>query len=127
LIRMGLEASAAELYNQLLTHPDRYFFILVIEGKVILCIQTCDMQGENSKVQEIDCLAYDPQSGLVSAFQEDLAEAMMKRELFLKYLEGDRYPISTAIMEKIAGMPDLIEWIISSILSEGRCIQFYIN
>jgi hypothetical protein len=124
---MGVEASAAELYDQILTHPDRYFFILVTEGQVVLCMQTCDRQGENSKVQEIDCLAYDPQNSLVSAFQEDLMEAMMKRELFVKYLDGDRYPISAAIREKITGMPDLIEWIISSISSEGRCIQFYIK
>jgi hypothetical protein len=127
LIRMGVEASAAELYNQLLMHPDRYFFILITGGRAILCIQTCDRQGENPKIKEIDCLSYDSQCGLISIFQEDLREATMKQEIFLKYLDGDRYPISIAIGERITKMPGLIEWIISSVLSEERCLQFYMN
>lgn len=125
LIKIGIESTKCELGNQILMHPDRYFFILVTEGRVILCIQTCDKQGEDIKEHEIDGLKYDPDAGLISVFQEELATAMMERELFIKYLDGDRYPISPVIMKRIRGMPGLIEWIIHAILGEERCLLFF--
>lgn len=125
MIRIGIESTKCELYNQLLTHPDRYFFILVTASHVILCIQTCDKQGKDIKIHEIEGLEYNPEAGMFSVFQEDLSVAMMKRELFIKYLDDDRYPISPAIREKITRMPGLIEWIISTILGDDRCILFY--
>lgn len=125
LIKIGIESTESEICDQLLAHPERYFFILVTEEHIVLCIQTCDLQGENIREHAIDCLAYSSHNSLVSIFQEDLWAAMMKRELFLRYLDGDRYPISPAIRKKIAGMPGLIKWITTAILSKERCLLIY--
>ncbi len=125
LIKIGIESTKSKLYRQLLLRPERYFFILVTEGSVILAIQTCDKQGENTIEHEIECLTYDQFNGLVSVFQEDLWAAMAKRELYIKYLDGDRYPISSAIRKKIAEIPELIEGVISIIQNEDRCLMYY--
>lgn len=125
LIKIGIESTESEICDQLLAHPERYFFILVTENRIVLCIQTCDLRGENIMEHAIDCSTYSLRNGLVSIFQEDLWEAMMKRELFLRYLDGDRYPISPTIREKIAEMPGLVKWIMTAILSKERCLLIY--
>lgn len=125
MIKIGIESTESEICDQLLVHPERYFFILVTEDRIALCIQTCDMQGENIMEHAIDCSTYSQHNGLVSIFQEDLWEAMMERELFLRYLDGDRYPISPSIREKIAEMLGLVKWIMTAILSKERCLLIY--
>lgn len=125
LIKMGIESSTARLHNQLLLHPERYFFILVIEERPALCLQTCDSSGDGIEIKEIDGLMLRPEGDLVSVFEEDLQEAMMKRELYLRYLEGEQYPISRAIKEKIAKLPGFIDWIIESVPIRGRCLMLY--
>jgi hypothetical protein len=122
---MGIESSAMKLHNQLLLHPDRYFFILVIEERAVLCLQTCDCHGNDIEIKEIDGLILDCAGNLVSIFQEELQEMMMKRELFLRYLEGEQYPISPAIKKKIMELPGFIDWIMVSVPIRGRCLMLY--
>jgi hypothetical protein len=57
--------------------------------------------------------------------QEELQEMMMKRELFLRYLEGEQYPISPAIKKKIMELPGFIDWIMVSVPIRGRCLMLY--
>ncbi len=122
---MGIESSAKNLYEQLRLHPERYFFILVTDERAILCLQTCDIHGNNVEIKEIDGLMLDSAGNLASIFQEELREAIIKRELFLRYLEGEMYPISPAIRDKISKLPDFIEWIMASIPIKGRCLMLY--
>lgn len=125
MIKMGIESCEANLHDQLLLHPERYFFILVIEERPALCLQTCDIYGSNLEIKEIDGLMLRPEGNLVSIFQEDLQEAMIKRELYLRYLEGEQYPISQAISKKISEQPGFIDWIMNTVLIRGRCLMLY--
>jgi hypothetical protein len=125
LIKMGIESSASRLHDQLLLHPERYFFISVIEERPALCLQTCDGCGNGIEIKEIDGLMLRPEGDLVSVFQEDLQEAMIKREPYLRYLEGEQYPISQAIKENIAKLPGFIDWVIESVPIKGRCLMLY--
>ncbi len=125
MIKMGIESSEASLLHELQLHPERYFFILVTEERPALCIQTCDVDGDCVEIKEIDGLMLCPEGNLVSIFHEDLQEAMMKRELYLRYLEGEQYPISQAIRRKISELPDFIDWIMKSVLIRGRCLMLY--
>jgi hypothetical protein len=68
---MGIESSAMKLHNQLLLHPDRYFFILVIEERAVLCLQTCDCHGNDIEIKEIDGLILDCAGNLVSIFKRN--------------------------------------------------------
>lgn len=125
LIKMGIESSAAKLHDQLLLHPEMYFFILVIEERPALCLQTCDSSGNGIEIKEMDGLMLSPEGDLASVFQEDLQEAMIKLELYLRYLEGEQYPISQTIKEKIVKLPGFIDWIIESVAVRGRCLMLY--
>ncbi len=125
MIKMGIESSKAMLHDQLQLHPDRFFFISVIGERPALCLQTCDAYGEDIETKDIDGLMLCPEGNLVSVFQEDLQEAMMKRELYLRYLEGEQYPISQAIGKKISELPDFIDWIMKSVLIRERCLMLY--
>lgn len=127
MIRIGIESDVVELYNQLSMHPERYFFILVTEGHAALCVQTCDNCGNDIRVHEIDGLTPDSEGSLVSAFQDDLQDAVIKRELYMKYLEGERYPVSQAIRKRIIELPGFIDWIITSASVEGRCFMLYLS
>ncbi len=125
LIRIGIESDVIELYNQLSLHPERYFFILITEGRAALCIQTCDNCGNDIKVHEIDGLTHDSEGNLVSEFQDDLQNAVIKRELYMKYLEGERYPISQALRKRIIELAGFLDWMIASAPVKGRCLMFY--
>jgi hypothetical protein len=125
MIKMGIESSKALLHDQLQMHPERYFFIFVTEERPALCIQTCDAGGDDIEIKEIDGLMLCPEGNLVSIFREDLQEAMIKRELYLRYLEGEQYPISQAIRKKISELPGFIDWIMKSVLISGRCLMLY--
>ncbi len=125
MIKMGIESSATMLYYQLLFHPERYFFILVMEGRGILCLRTCNACGNDIETKEIDGLAVDGDGKLAPIFHQELQEALIKRELFLEYLEGEQFPISTAIKMKIMELPSLIGWIMASVPIKGRCIMLY--
>lgn len=125
MIRMGIESSKALLHDQLQLHPERYFFILVREERPALCIQTCDVCGDSVEIKEIDGLMLCADGNLASLFHDDLQEAMLKQELYLRYLEGEQYPISQAIRRKISELPDFIDWLMKSVLISGRCLMLY--
>lgn len=125
LIKIGIESDVAELHNQLSTHPERYFFILITEGYPALCVQTCDCCGDDIKIHEVDGLTPDSDGNLISEFQYDLQDVVIKRELYLEYLEGERYPVSQALKKKIMELPGFIDWIIVSVPVKGRCLMLY--
>lgn len=125
MIKIGIESSKALLHDQLQLYPERYFFISVIGERPALCIQICDIDGDDIEIKEIDGLMLCPDGNLASIFHEDLQEAMIKHELYLRYLEGEQYPISQAIRKKISELPDFIDWIMKSVLIRGRCVMLY--
>ncbi len=125
MIKIGIESEAAELYNQLQAHPERYFFIFITDGRPALCIQTCDNHGNDIKIQEVDGLEPDCEGNLISPFHNDLQDAIIERGLFMKYLEGERYPVSYALRGRIIEMPGFIDWVISSAWTKRRCLMLY--
>ncbi|MDD1748337.1 MAG: hypothetical protein LUO89_00510 [Methanothrix sp.] len=125
MIKMGIESSATKLHDQLLLHPERYFFILVMEERGALCLKTCSACGNDIEIKEIDGLILDDNGNLISIFHEELQEVLMKRESFLRYLEGEQYPISSAIRKKIKELPGFIDWIMASVPIRGRCLMLY--
>lgn len=122
MIMIGIESSRSELYNQISMHPERYFFILVVEGCPGLCIQTCDRDGEDIRTQEIGCLKLSSEGSSISVFQKELIEAMTKVEPCPNCME---YNITPAIKKKIGELSGFIEWIMASVLADGRCILLY--
>lgn len=125
MIKVGIESDVAELYNQLSAYPERYFFIFITEGRPALCIQTCDSCGNDILVQEVDGLEPDSEGNLFSTFNGDLHDAIIKRELFTRYLDGERYPLSHALRDKLIESPGLLNWIIASARAKGRCLMIY--
>jgi len=126
LIKVGLEATREDLHKELLTHPCRYFLILVTDNRAALCIRTCDCRGENLQSHVVDGLTPDSAGNLVSLFEEDLEVVVMDRNRFTKLSDGDELcPISPHIAEKIRIMPGFVDWIISTVLTEDRNILIY--
>lgn len=125
MIMIGIESSRSELYDQISMHPERYFFILVLEGRTGLCIQTCDTHGEDIKIQEVGVLKISSEGDSISVFQEELKEAMMKLELCPDRAEGSQHPITPAIKKKIGDLQGFIDWIMASVLADGRCLLLY--
>jgi hypothetical protein len=126
LIKVGLEANRTDLRNELLMHPCKYFFILIIDGQAALCIRTCDNRGEDPQSHAVDGFVPDSDGNLVSIFQEDLRAAIVEQKRSQTSLDcNDFYLISSTIADKIRLLPDLIDWIISSILAKDRNIIIY--
>ncbi len=125
-IKIGIELSHAKLQCDLLTHPERYFFVLVRVGQAFLCIRTCDPQGENMQVHIVDGLTPDKDGNLVSVFGDSIQDAALElQDQKRSSCEGDEYPISSNLAWKINRMPDLVDWIISSILINGKNLVIF--
>jgi hypothetical protein len=123
LIRVGFELSQKGLHGDILAHPARYFFILVANGQAFLCIRTCDQQGEDITAHIIEGLVADEEGDLSSIFDHGLREAVLEqREQNGHSCKGGEYPISPQLGWIISMMPDMIEWLISSVLTNGRSI-----
>lgn len=122
LIKIGLEATRDELIDQLLMNPEKYFSIIVMKGRAVLCLRTCDRRGEDVQVKALDCLAHGGDSDLVSIFGDELNLAVIKRDNCLDNLEGGRYPISSSLRRKISEQPGFIDWITRYVLTEDRCL-----
>lgn len=123
MIKIGIEATRGKLRCDLLSHPGRYFFILVMDSRAALCIRSCNSQGEDIAIHIIDGLVSDAEGNLVSVFGEALEEAMRKlREGRMGPCNEGRYQISSHLERIISSMPDLIDWTISSGLAPGRNI-----
>jgi len=123
LIKIGIEATRGKLRCDLLSHPARYFFLIVRGSRAALCIRSCNSQGEDITMHIIDGLVSDANGNLISVFEEAVEEAVMALNSGNRCLcrEG-RYPISFHLERIISSMPDLIDWTISSALAPGRNI-----
>jgi len=122
LIRIGIECSRKKLYCDLLTHPKRYFFVQIADGHPTLCIRTCDSHGEDITTHMVECFFADSKGRLIPIFHESLENIALSPKGRETNREGDQYPISRALGKAISTMPDLIEWIINSILDSDRHI-----
>jgi hypothetical protein len=125
LIKIGIESTSEKLRQDLLLHPSRYFFIQMLDGHPALCVRTCNSEGEDWRSHVLDGLVYDGQGNLVSVFAEDLRRAILEaREARERGLEGDR-GLSSALEYSISQMPDFVDWMISSVLKDGRHLLFF--
>jgi hypothetical protein len=125
LIRIGVESTKAKFRSDILSHPDRYFFILQMGERAALCIRTCNSRGEDIQTQIIDALKLDHDGNLISAFEDDLIDAISKSQRQkIKTWGGEEYPLSPDINCKISALPDMIDWIILYLLHDDRNILF---
>jgi hypothetical protein len=121
VIKIGIEVSRRNLHCDLVEHSARYFFILVANGRGNLCIRTCDIQGEDIKTHIIDTLVLKEDGNLHSILDDGINDAILELEDRKGPLaDGEEFPISFYITGMISLMPDLAEWIISSILTKSR-------
>jgi hypothetical protein len=126
MIRIGIEVSRKNLQCDLLEHPERYFFILLADSRATLCIRTCDSQGENIQTHIIDGFSLNDEGNLYSVFGDGINDAIL--ELYdwkIHSSEGDEYPLSSHLVMIISRMPDLVDWIVSSILAKGINLVIY--
>ncbi len=123
MIRVGFELSQKGLRCDILAHPAKYFFIMVVDGRACLCIRTCDQKGEDIGAHIIEGLISDEEGNLFSVFNEYLRDAVLEQRVLKSDLyEGDEYSIMPHLERVISMMPDMIEWLISSVLTNGRNI-----
>jgi hypothetical protein len=126
LIKVGLEATREQLREELLSHPCKYFFILMIDNRAVLCIQTCNSIGENLQSHVVDGLVPDSDGNLVSVFEEELHLVIKDWRRPTGVLYGEElHSISPAIAEKIRFLPGFVDWIISTVLTKDRNILIY--
>lgn len=125
MIRIGIEVSSRNLRCDLLEHPERYFFILLVDSRASLCIRTCDSQGENIQPHVIDGLSLNEDGNLYSVFEDGIKAVLELHNWKNRSCQGDEYPLSSHLMHMISRMPDLVDWIISSIISNGKNLVIY--
>ena len=126
MIRIGIEVSSRNLHCDLLENPGRYFFILEADSRASLCIQTCDIQGEDIRTHIIDCLAPNGEGNLYSIFEDGINDAVLERQEWKRQsLHEDKYEVSPQLVQMLSMMPDLMDWIVSSVLSSGRNLVLY--
>ncbi|VVB71625.1 Uncharacterised protein [uncultured archaeon] len=123
MIKIGIEISHGKLRRDILIHPSRYFFIQLSDGLAFLCFKTCNFRGEDIRTHIIDGLAVDEEGNLNSIFQNVIGDAILElQDCNTRSWQGDEFPISSRMKNMISQMPDLADWIISSILTDGRNI-----
>jgi len=121
MIKIGIEASRDKLRCDLLEHPERYFFILAIDSNASLCIRTCDSRGDDIQAHIIDGLYLSEDGNLYSVFEDGINDALFEMHQWkIHSCPGDEYPLSMHLIRIISQMPDLANWIISSILVNGK-------
>lgn len=121
MIKIGIEVSCERVCYDLLMHPERYFSIIVLDEQPYLCIRTCDLRGEDMRAHIIDGLA-PCQGGLSSVFEDMLKDAVLEITEGGASCDGDEYPLTYSLVSMISKMPDLVEWLVSSFLGQGRSI-----
>ena len=132
MIKIGIEVSRRNLHCDLIENPGRYFFIQEEGCRTYLCIQTCDTQGEETLAHNVDVLVPNEEGNLYSIFEEALEVinndiSIERQEWKRDSLFGNRYPISSQLVQMLSMMPDFVDWIISSILTNGRNLVLYPN
>ena len=132
MIKIGIEVSRRNLHCDLIENPGRYFFIQEEGCRTYLCIQTCDTQGEETLAHNVDVLIPNEEGNLHSIFEEVLEDinndiSIERQEWKRDSLFGNRYPISSQLVQMLSMMPDFMDWMISSILTNGRNLVIYPN
>ena len=126
MIKIGIEVSSRNLRCDLLENPGRYFFILEAGSRTSLCIQTCDFQGENIRTHIIDCLAPNGDGNLYSIFEDGINDTISERQEWNgQSCHEDKYAVSPQLVQMLSMMPDLMNWILSSIITRGRNLILY--
>lgn len=120
MIKIGIESTSEKLRQDLLLHPSRYFFIQVLDGQPTLCIRTCNSEGEDWRSHALDGLIHDGQGNLVSVFAEDLRTAVLEDVEARERGGEDGWGLSSALEYSISQMPDFVDWMMSSVLKDGR-------
>jgi len=123
MIKIGIESTFDGLRRDILSHPEKYFFILVIDSQAALCIQTCNSQGNELQAHIIDGMVLDQEGNLRSIFKDDIRDALLEQiGPGLQIYEGKDYKVTDSLVKKISENPDLIEWIMQSVLNADRHI-----
>jgi hypothetical protein len=126
MIKIGIEVSSRNLRCDLIENPGRYFFIREADSRASLCIQTCNSQGEDIKTHIVDALAPNGEGNLYSIFEDGINDAILERLEWKRHsCHEDRYPISSQLEQALSLIPDFMDWIISSILTNGRNLVIY--
>lgn len=121
MIKIGLRPAETNCAATSLSIQKRYFFILAIDSNASLCIRTCDSRGENIQAHIIEGLYLSEDGDLHSVFEDGINDALFEMHHWKSHsCIGDEYPISRHLMHTISQMPDLANWIISSILVNGK-------
>jgi hypothetical protein len=121
MMRIGIEVSRCNLRRDLLMHPERYFFILRSERCAFLCIRTCDAEGNDIQFHILDAFALKDDGQLHSVFDDLINDALFEfEEAEGCYFPAHEYPLSHHLVQSISKMPDLMDWIITSVLSHER-------
>jgi hypothetical protein len=126
MIRIGIEVSRKNLRCDLLEHPERYFFIQRAGSRASLCVRTCDSQGENIQAHIIDGFSLNEDGKLDSVFEDAINDAILEwHDKMSHSSEGEEYLLSYHLVHMISRMPDLVDWIVSSILSNEKNLVIY--
>jgi len=126
MIKIGIEVSRRKLLSDLLDNPGRYFFILSEGDRAALCIQTCNLQGEDIRTHIIDGFALDKNGELISLFDDGISDSLLKGLNWKRRTHGEKeYPISSNLEHTLCRLPDLMDWIISSLLVRDRNLVIY--
>jgi len=124
-IKIGIELSYGRLRSDLLTHPERYFLSWWRTGRPSFAFEPAIVRG-NMEAHIIDGLAPDKDGNLVSVFEEGIRDAVLElRDRKRSSYEGDEYPISSYLARMICQMADLTDWIVSSILTNGKNLVLF--
>lgn len=125
-MRIGIEVNHRNLRCDLLWHPERYFFILLADSRASLCIRTCDATGENIQMHIIDGLSLSDEGGLYSVFAYLINDAISKRnEVEEGCNQREEFPLTPNLVRMISRMPDLVDWILNTIITKKRNLVIY--
>lgn len=125
---IGLNVSRRALQYDLLMHPERYFFIQTMGHSASLCIRTCDAEGKSIQVHILDGFSFhDDGDGCGRSVFADLINDAVCEMRYTASCSSprDEYPLSFHLSKKISGMPDMMEWIVFTILSEEKNLIIY--
>ena len=74
----------------------------------------------------IDGLSLKEDGNLYSVFEDGINDAVLEMHDRKSHSGlGDQYPLSFHLVQMISRMPDLVDWFISSVLSDGKNLVIY--
>jgi len=77
--------------------------------------------GENIQMHIIDGFSLREDGNLYSVFENCINDAIFQQgEWISRSCQGDEYFLTPCLVQMISSMPDLVDWIVSSILSDGK-------